>query len=371
VRILGIVGPGIRASSVRPHSDAVAGDGSATADVAVVVGCDDPRLDTATVDAFALRVEETDAYGRSTTGTAPLPLGTAGQWRDLTVMPCAQQRVTELVVPTKVEISASLATRTVVVDVTVHNGSGHDLALSPPQGQQTSVYAAGGIVVLGDGDDAVVPVRLRVTDCAAPRLDDAYAPDDGLGRSSSNAPGVNLFVTQNDLPEGFGATILARFTKAEQATVDALLRSICRGAPAASAHVLVAGSSPIDPDVEFTSNGDPSTVALRMTLDVATTAQHVALSDGVAPEDLRNGAPLTLSPADAAVTRGHARLVVDWAVQCSGVVSPPVVQLVLTSGSRSWPVRATLADAHLLAAYRVACPGLQQREEFTGMGWPS
>ena len=115
-------------------------------------------------------------------------------------------------------------------------------------------------------------------------------PDDALGRSSSNAPGVNVYVTRSDLPEGFGATILVRFTKAEQASVDALLRSICRGAPDASARVLVAGSSPIDPDVEFTSNGDPSTVALRMTVDVATTAQHVALSDGLAPEDLRNGA---------------------------------------------------------------------------------
>jgi hypothetical protein len=70
------------------------------------------------------------------------------------------------------------------------------------------------------------------------------------------------------------------------------------------------------------------------------------------------------------VLGGHARLVVDWAGTCDFAQSPPIVTLTLTSGSRSWPVRASLADQHLVEAYRVACPGLQPGD-FSGMGWPT
>jgi len=369
VRILGLVGPGIRASKVRPHSDTAAEDGTSIADVAVVLGCDDPALVTASPKDFRLQVEETDVYGRTTSGPVELPLDIASQWVDYTRSPCIQQQTSEFIVPTKVVIDGSLPTRTITATVTVHNGSNHDVTLSPPQGQQSSVFVAGGITAIAQGDDGVVPVTLRMSDCSNPRLDEAYVPDTGQGRSTTT-PGVNLLVTRSDLADGFGATIVVPFAADARAEVRSLLAQICRDVPVAAASVVIAGSSPVDPATEFTTNGDPSLVGLRMTVDVTTTAQRVVLSDGVAPEDVANGAVVTVSTAGSRVTQGRARMVVDWATTCGGVISPPTVQLELTSGSRSWPVRAVLADAHLLAAYRVACPALQGGD-FEGMGWPT
>jgi len=369
VRILGVVGPGIRASKVRSHSDKPAEDGTSIADVAVVLGCDDPALDTMSPKDFRLRVEETDTYGRTTSGSVDLPFDIASQLADDTVAPCNQQQISESIVPTKVVIGGSLPARTITATVTVHNGFGHGVSLSPPQGQQSSVYVAGGTTQLGTGDDAVVPVSLRVSDCSNPRVDDAYVPDTGQGGSTST-PGVNLLVTRNDLQQGFGATIVVPFAPVDRARIRSLLEQMCRGVPSVTTRVVIAGSSPVAPTTEFTSSGDPSTVGLRMTVDVATTAQRVVLSDGVAPEDVAQGADVTISTAGSPVKQGHARLVVDWAVACGGgVVNPPTVQLELTSGSRSWPVRAILADEHLLAAYRVACPELQSGD-FEGLGWP-
>jgi hypothetical protein len=369
VRILGLLGPGIRASKVLPRPSPSAEPATAVADVSVVLGCDDPALATPSAQDFRLRVEETDAYGRTTSGLAELPLTTSSQWIDYITTPCMQQQISELVVPTRVTISGSLPTRTLTTAVTVHNGLGHDLTLSAAQGQQSSVYVAGGILPLPAGADVVVPVTMRVTDCANPRLDDAYDPQAGQSRPSSTH-GVDLNVTRNDVANGFGATVLAGFSADQQRQVSSLLAQMCRGVPAATARVVIAGSSPIDPATEFTPTGDPSEIALRMTVDVATTAQRVVLSDGTAPEDVANGATVTVSTAGSPVKQGHARLVVDMAMSCNGVTTPPTVALQLSSGSRSWPVRASLADPHLLAAYRVACPALPA-DDFTSNGWPS
>ena len=369
VRILGLVGPGIRASKVLPHPSPSAEPATALADVSVVLGCDDPALATLTAQDFHLRVEETDAYGRTTSGLAELPLTTSTQWIDYIAMPCMQQQISELVVPTRVAVTGSLPSRTLTTTVAVHNGFGHDLTISTPQGQQSSAYVASSIVPVKAGDDAVVPVTMRLTDCANPRLDDAYDPQANQSRSSSTA-GVNLQVARSDVAQQFAVTLVARFSPEQRRQVAALLGQMCRGVPDATTRVVIAGSSPVDPATEFTPTGDPATIALRMTIDVATTAQRVVLSDGTAPEDLASGAVLTISTAGSPVKQGHAKLVVDWQMSCGGVTTPPTVALRLSSGSRSWPVRATLADAHLLAAYRVACPALPA-DDFSSSGWPT
>jgi hypothetical protein len=369
VRILGLVGPGIRASKVLPHPSPSAEPATALADVSVVLGCDDPALATLTARDFRLRVEETDAYGRTTSGLAELPLGTSSPWVDYISAPCSQQQVSELVVPTDVTVTGSVPTRTLTTSVAVHNALGHDLTLSAGQGQASSVYVSGGIVSLPADADAVVPVTMRVIDCANPHLDPAYDPQSDQSRPSSTA-GINLQVTRTDVTNAFGTTVVARFSAEQQRQVASLLARMCRGVPDATTRVVIAGSSPVDPATEFTPTGDPSTIALRMTVDVATTAQRVALSDATTPEDLANGATVTISNAGSAVTRGHARLVVDWQMSCAGTMNPPTVALRLSSGSRSWPVRATLSDAHLLAAYRVACPGLPA-DDFSSSGWPT
>jgi hypothetical protein len=369
LRILGIAGPGIRASTAHPLSDSAAEDGSVIADVAAVVGCDDPATATATANDFQLRIEQTDAYGRSTTGLVDVPPVDAGQWIESIVPPCVQQQLTELVPATVARITGDAAARVVTVDASVHNGFGRDLSVSPTMGSATAVYIASQFVFVPQGADVVVPVRIRVTDCANPRLDDAFVPDPTGSREQQQVAGVNVFATVSG-QDGYGGVLVVPFSAAQEAAVTRLFTQLCAGVPPASVTVLSAGSSPADVVDRFPTGGNPSPVGLRIWVDVATRAQHVELTDGTAPEDIANGALPTVLPVSSDVRDGHARLVVDWAGTCDFVASPPTVTLTLTSGTRSWPVRASLADQHLLAAYRVACPGFQPGD-FSGNGWPT
>jgi len=370
LRILGIAGPGIRASTAHPLSDHAAEDGSVIADVAAVVGCDDPATGTATANDFRLRIEQTDVYGRSTTGLVDLPLVDAGQWVDSIVPSCVQQQLAEHVPARATRITGDIAARVLTVDTALHNGFRSDLTVSPMTGSGRSVYIAGQLVLVPQDADVAIPVRIRVTDCADPRLDDAYVPSpDGNGPSAQRA-GLNLFANVGAGDATYGGGLVVPFSPVQEAQVTSLLGQMCRGVPPATVTVLIAGNSPSDVVSRFSLGGDPSLVGLRMQVDVATTAQHVAISDGTAPEDLRNGAVATVLTVSAGARGGHAHLTVDWAVVCSSPQSPPTVSLTLTSGSHSWPVRATLSDQHLLHAYRVACPALQEGD-YAGMGWPN
>ena len=162
VRILGLVGPGIRASKVIPHPSPSAEPATAVADVSVVLGCDDPALETPTAQDFRLRVEETDAYGRTTSGLAELPLTTSSQWVDYTVAAVHRSsRSASSSYPPASRSPARCRPARSRPAITVHNGLGHDVTLSAPQGQASAVYVAGGVVPLSVGADAVVPVTMR------------------------------------------------------------------------------------------------------------------------------------------------------------------------------------------------------------------
>ncbi len=368
VRILSVVGPGIRASTAHAHSATAAQDGATVADVAAVVGCDQGDATAATPADFRLRIEQTDAYGRTTTGLVDLPLADGGSWVDSIVGPCVQQKLTELVPATATRITGDPAPRVLTVEATVHNGFGHDLMVAPTPGPGTSVHIASNLVLAPDGTDIVVPVRIRVTDCAHPRLDDAYVPDPGGYRTQPQRAGLNLFATVGPADASYGGALLVPFSPAQQATVTHLLAQMCAGIPPATVTMRLAGYSPDAVVRELPPGGDPTMVGLRMQVDVATSAQRVQIADATAPEDIRNGAVPTILTVSSDVRGSHARLAVDWAAACSSVMPPPTVALTLTSGSRSWPVRVSLADQHLLDAYRVACPGLQPGD-FSGMGW--
>ncbi len=368
LRILGVAGPGIRASSARAYSDTAAEDGSTVADVSAVVGCDEGDPTTASPNDFALRIEQTDGYGRTTTGLVSLPLADAGSWVEIIAGPCVQQLLTEQVPATVTSITGDVAARVLTVLATVHNGFGSDITVSPSIGSGRSVYTAGQLVLVPQGADVVVPVRIRVTDCSDPQLDDAYVPSPGGSGTPATYGGLNLYASAGDATASYGGGLVVPITSAQAATIRQLFARMCDGVPPATAQVLIAGSSPSAVVSRFFLGGDPTLVGLRMQVDVTTSAQQVVLTDGTAPEDLRNGAEPTVLTASADVRGGHAHLTVDWATVCSGVQSPPTVALTLTSGSQHWPVRAVLGGQHLLDAYRVACPGLQQGD-FPGMGW--
>jgi hypothetical protein len=68
------------------------------------------------------------------------------------------------------------------------------------------------------------------------------------------------------------------------------------------------------------------------------------------------------------VTHGRVVVSVDWAAQCSSVVGPPTVWLVVTAGARTYPYRADLGQVALARAYSAACPAAVP-SDLTQFGW--
>jgi hypothetical protein len=368
--VLGLTGPGIRASQVHPVTGAPAENGAAVADVAAVIGCDDSRVLAATPADFRLLVRQTDAWGRSVDGALLLPSASATQWVDNLIGPCGQQLLTERVVATAVTVTPDAAHRSLLADVTVRNGFDQALSLSPTTGQGTAVFTWGDTGVVEPGATTVVRATMRVTDCAHPVLDGAYVPQVSEHRSTAQVPGLNLYASISESLYGGGAQLVARFSPAMAARADAMLQGFCAGLPAVRSDVVIGGSSPVDVATAFASNGDPSLVALRLALDVTTDADRVLVADSAQPEDLANGQQPVVLPAQATVRDGHAVLGLDWAARCDSVSPPPIVALTVVAGGRSWPVRVTLDDPQVRAAYVVACPALPVGD-FPAVGWTS
>ena len=216
IRILGIEGPGIRVTRADQRSDRPEEDGSSVADVVAVVGCDGLRLEGATSDDYRLRVQQTDAYGRTTTGSATVPALTAEQWVGAVVGPCVQQQVTERVVTKGVRVSGDVAARSITAVVSLHSGYDHDLILTPSMsGQSTAVFTAADQTFVAPGSDVDVPVRMRVTDCSDPRLDDAYVPTDQPDQQTQVA-GLSLQAQISGTQSLYGAVVVAPFSRSSR-----------------------------------------------------------------------------------------------------------------------------------------------------------
>jgi len=365
--VLGIAGPGIRASTIRGVAEGEAPLQDGAREVEATIGCDGPDAMVPNPDDFHVLLSQSDAYGRTTQVQVPAPTSSATQWAQNVQQICLQRLLPTAVTATSQKVSTDLSHRTVTVDLALRNTSTRSLTIGVGGGNGQAQYVPSSLLALAAGATGTITYSQRVIDCSVGHFDTASltAPD---GRSAGGVEGANLYASLDEATTGFSATLTVAWTPAVAATTRSAYRAVCAGVPATTARARSARRSPVDPSREFATGGDASLVALRMTVDVATTAARVVVGDTTPTEDLLNGTTPTITSGAAPVSRGHALVTVDWLVGCGGVSPPPTLALTVGKGARTWPLHATVNQRALTAAYVAACP-LLLPSELADNGW--
>jgi hypothetical protein len=355
VRVLGLVGPGIRASRAS-SADGPNDVGVVFSTVYVLPGCDDTAIATPRATGYQLRVERTNAAGQMVEGLVDLPLSSSAQWPTQILSACLQQWLEEEVTTERISITTDPASFSLTINAAVRNDLAHDLVVNTyDQGGSTYVTSAGG--VLSAHSVTTLPLTFTVNDCSTVRWDYGHDPNTGAAFA-----GMPLFVSLLDpavssenLAPGL---IRLRWDQATEHTVEASLKALCAGAPRATWSVRSSARA-TDPVFERNArdSGVDTPVLLRSVLRLQTTATHVRLTDGQNRGYATNGPLPLVRTVSAAVRGGRATLTVDWLASCSGS-NPPQAQLALTSGGREWPVLIPLDSPVIVQAYLAACPTL-------------
>jgi len=164
VRVLGLVGPGVRLSNAVPTGVSDAPTGQVVVAVNVLPGCDDPRVAKPTYDAYRLRVERTNALGQVLDGYADVPAGSLARWPDQILSQCLQQWVDDGVTTEGVTLTTDPSTFSLAIEARVRSTLPHDLSLNLfDQGNSVSLVEQTGIITAGT--TSVVPLHFRVSDC--------------------------------------------------------------------------------------------------------------------------------------------------------------------------------------------------------------
>jgi hypothetical protein len=370
VSVLGITGPGIRASRATPNTAAT---GESVENVFLVPGCDDPRAYTATVDDYRLLVRRTDAYGRTGDGTLVLPSAIAAQLVGVAAQTCFQTQVSESVSVGAVVLAPDVAHHTISARITLHNGLTDDLLVQAVTSASTVVTASGDLVTVPRGGSADQPVRMDLTDCT--ELIGTRPPSNEDRIIDGRPADLGFFVTPGNGAQA-GAELAVPWAPRDRATITTALRAMCAGGPGATAHVLSASPAPVAVSQAYGFTGPNDGVVLRMRVEVTSPGSHLVLSDGGFPLDVQpdvvqpDEPPHQVTTVSTDLRGGRSVVTVDWAAQCSSVVSPPEVWLAATARGATYPYRATLADVVLAHAYSDACPGAIP-SDLGGFGWQS
>ena len=365
--LVGVAGPGIRASTTRGPAQDEPPLQDGAREVVAVIGCDDPDAIVPNPDDYRVLVAQTDAYGRTQQVPVPMPAGSAQQWSQNVQATCLQVQLPTEITATSQTVQTDPAHRTVTVDLALRNASSHAVTLGVGGGNGRAQYTASAMLPLAAGSTGSMSYVQRVIDCSLGRFDEASLPEPDRN-SARPIDGANLSASLDESTNGYSATLSVVWDRQVAAALKAFYATVCSGMPAASARVVSAGRAPVDPSVEFTTGGDPSLVPLRMTVDVATSADRVLAGDPTPLEDLLNGATSTITSGAARAGGGHARVTLDWLAPCSGVTGPPTLALTLGEGSRTWPMNATVNQRALTAAYVAACP-LLLPNDLADNGW--
>jgi hypothetical protein len=367
ITVLGVEGPGIRASSAAP--DPQHADAGVTADVFAVPGCDDPRSLSPALTSYRLLVRRTDSFDRTTDGTIAMPDSLAAQLAATSQQTCVQTFVDEQVVVRSLTFVTDLAHRTVRMAIDLHNGTGSGLSLMGGSIGSSTVVVSTDPVDLPAGAEANVPVTATVVDCEDPRLDPVRRPGVGDPGAVNTFSGLGLYAALTASADSAGTQINVRFTPDQTREVQAAFARMCLGAPAVRATVLDAAAAP-----SFAASAlgyEPTTTisVIRMHVAVGTVGATVRSSDGsVLPTDVVNGGPRQMTSATAPVVRGRAVLTIDWGFTCDQVTNPPSVNLVVTGRGTAYPFTRTLGQSVVTEAYSNACPSLP-RSDLQGFGW--
>lgn len=366
-RVLGIDGPGVRASSASVVNVTDETTGEQVVSVNALPGCDDPAVAVPDYRAYHLRVERTDALGRVLDGVVDVPGDTTARWPDQVIGLCLQQWLTEGVRSGPATVTIDPRALTLRISAQVQSSLGRDLSVDVfNQGGSVNLRSITGTITADATSQ--VDMSFGVDDCAQPAWGFSQNPTDG--RPIDGMP-ISTTYNDNALVQSFiQGYVLLQWDHATQRRIESAVASMCAGRPSATTTVL---SSRQIIDRELEANGvnrgiDPA-IVLRSRVDLrSTTATHVQLADTLTPFDLRNGSPPLIRTVASDLRDGHAVLTFDWVTSCAAQSNPPQVQLTLRAGGREWPVRQIVDSAVLARAYQAACPGMTDLD-LTNMGW--
>jgi len=367
--LVGVTGPGIRASSAFVQDANVSSDGPRWT-VSAILGCDDPAASTASVGEYRLVARRTDGFGRTVQEPVRLPIGTEMAWDQQVRLACLQTQVQTRL--SLVSASASLTDdfQSMVVRLRVLSSLDHDISVTASGGPGESVRGQGLARTISPGTPSDLVVPFTFEDCAAPNMQPVpVSPPGSPDPVYVSERGVAFDVTVPGDNQLFAAWS-AVWSDQMAATVHRLVETACRGVPPATVRtgtVRIAAQS----EVQFVRDlyGDPNGTALLVRFDVATTSPTVKITDVVGPNDVARGnVPAISTSGTAATHHGHALVGVLWRTTCDPGATPPMLQLHLTRGTRHYAVLVTMNDAGLTRGLVASCPGLLP-EALVANGW--
>ena len=234
VRVLALVGPAIRASAVNTRTEATPGQ-PVLVDVSVVLGCDDPRSVMAGSDAYGLRVERTDSFGRTVIRVVPAS-NPDEDLLDFFVQPCTSALVREGLSAQSLRTTVYRQGRTVYLTIVVRSTLATDVSVEADDFTidrvlPVAVLPTGGPALIPRGGTGTIQTGLFVRDCSAPQLPDAVERNPVTGASGPSRPGLSLSATVS-LPgtdrSRYGDMILA-WPDGASDTIQAALNRVCQG----------------------------------------------------------------------------------------------------------------------------------------------
>lgn len=355
VRILGVEGPGIRASSVGaplPTGNQMA------AVVRAVLGCNDETLTAAPTD-YRIRVAATDAWGRTSTVFAPVP-SDGWSWREVASQTCWRQSAAARVEIGRLRMDVDDGAGALNLRFDVRSTlPGPVVATLDSFNAETVIVPTNEGRSLTSGEQSTVTGKLEVLDCSAgvPPLPGVAVPDSPTSQMSSRmVQGIGMQVFSPD--QQTWALVPIEFSRQMAAEVRRGLASVCSGTP----EVGVAAEQVVRPVEDSAAN----TVSLTMVVDVQLPGDRMAkvgiMQDGILGYPDQSLAAWSLAP------RGGGRTEATWTFTCDSVPMPPSLDVRFVDGVRPTPVRVPLDQEVLAPWVSDACPDMTA-DRLVESGW--
>lgn len=345
VRVVGVEGPGIRASTVGAPLPTGNQKGAV---VHAALGCDDDALTGAPED-YRMRLIATDAWGRSTTEFSAIPSQGPG-WREAVLQGCWQQAIATSVEIGDVEAVVDEGSGALGLEVTLTSSiPGEVQASLEAFTAEAAIVPTGYATTLPTGAVTTVSGRLDVWDCSGgtpPVPTIAMAEDPTSQRYTRMVEGVGLQVFSPDR-QAWGVTAVA-FTPAQSAEVRRGLASVCAGAP----EVAVGRMSV----VRSTTDEAIATTSLTLVMDVDVPSGRLA-QVGITQDPVL-GYPDPSRSVWTVAPRGGGRAEATWTFTCFSAPAPPALDVRFVDGVRPTPLRVPLDQETLAPWVSDACPEL-------------
>lgn len=363
VVVLGLAGPGLGPMSAAVLDGSQPGQYPDAAPEAMPwaatarVDCASPRSITADPAEYAVVLQRTDRWGRTSESAQPLP-ESAATWAQEVQSICWSEAVRDGVVLDALSVRADPMRGTVTLGVDVRNGTSlRLLAGSAPSEQDARGVRVGQSFRfnLGAGGVGETEVLITATSC-----DRAAAPVLGaaLDRVVVGAPrGAGLLLDAASPDRRLSTTVPLAFTTDQAARVGSALREVCAGAPRVDVRQLGA-------PVVQSLGGPTDERQLRVRLGVRPT------SGAVASVDVAGDAALPSVSSARSLPDADGTVEAVWRFTCANTPAPPVATFTVTDGGRSWPQRVTLDDEAVARAVLRSCPTVTD-EALAFQGWPA